>query len=119
MNMRRCLLVFALAGALPPLALEAQNGGNPHTITITAKRFEFNPKEVHLKKGETVTLALSSEDVTHGFLCRGLKVDTDIPKGKVTEVVVTPQKAGEFTAICNHFCGSGHAGMKMKFVVDE
>jgi cytochrome c oxidase subunit II len=119
MNMRRCLLVLALAGAWPSPALQAQTGTSVRTIAITAKRFEFTPKEVHLKKGETVTLALSSEDVTHGLLCRGLKVDADIPKGKATEVVVTPQKAGEFPAICNHFCGGGHAGMKMKFVVEE
>jgi cytochrome c oxidase subunit II len=61
---------------------------------------------------------LNSADVTHGFLCRPLKIDSDIPPGQETRVTVTPTQAGEFTAICNHFCGSGHGNMKMKFVVE-
>jgi cytochrome c oxidase subunit 2 len=87
-------------------------------IPITARRFEYSPREVRLKKGETVTLVLKSEDVTHGFLCRPLKIDSDIPPGRETRVTVTPQQAGEFTAICNHFCGAGHGNMKMKLIVE-
>jgi len=90
----------------------------PKVITITAKRFEYAPKEVRLKKGETVTLVLKSEDVTHGLLCRPLKLDSDIAPGQDTRVTVTPAAAGEFTAICNHFCGAGHGNMKMKFIVE-
>jgi len=57
-------------------------------------------------------------DVTHGLLCRPLKLDLDIPPGQETRVTVTPAQAGEFTAICNHFCGAGHGNMKMKFIVE-
>jgi len=56
--------------------------------------------------------------VTHGLLCRPLKLDLDIPPGQETRVTVTPAQAGEFTAICNHFCGAGHGNMKMKFIVE-
>jgi cytochrome c oxidase subunit 2 len=84
---------------------------NLPVITITAKRFEFTPKEVHLKKGETVVLRLVSEDVTHGLMTRALNLDVDIEPGKTTEARVTPMKAGRFTAICDHFCGSGHGNM--------
>ena len=98
------------------LGLCAQEG--PKVIPITAKRFEFSPREVHLKKGEKVTLVLKSGDVTHGLFCRGLKLDEDIDPGRETRVEVTPGQEGQFVAICNHFCGGGHAGMKMTFVVD-
>ena len=91
----------------------------PRVITITAKRFEFNPKEVRLKKGETVVLRLTSEDVTHGLMVRALHLDMDIEPGKTTDVKVTPTTAGRFTAICDHFCGSGHGNMKMTFIVDD
>jgi len=106
------ITLVCLAFGLPGQAQDAR------MIPITAKRFEYSPKEVHLKQGETVTLVLKSEDVTHGFLCRPLKIDSDIPPGQETRVTVTPRQAGTFTAICNHFCGSGHGNMKMKFVVE-
>ena len=90
----------------------------PRTVTITAKRFQFTPSEVTLKRGETVRLELRSEDVVHGFFMRQLGIDTEIQPGKTTEVVLTPQTAGRFTTICDHFCGSGHGNMKMTIVVE-
>ena len=90
----------------------------PTVIAITAKRFEFSPREIHLKLGETVKLALTAEDATHGFFARPLGIDELIVPGKTTEVVLTPRVAGRYTTICDHFCGSGHGGMKMTIVVD-
>jgi cytochrome c oxidase subunit 2 len=87
-------------------------------ITITAKRFEFSPKEITLKQGETVKLQLTTEDVTHGFFVKPLGVDEDIVPGKTTEVVFTPKTTGRYTTICDHFCGAGHGGMKMTIVVE-
>jgi len=109
---RIAITLAFLAFSLPAPAQDVK------VIPITAKRFEYSPKEVHLKKGETVTLVLTSADVTHGFLCRPLKIDSDIPPGQETRLTVTPAQTGEFTAICNHFCGAGHGNMKMKFVVE-
>ncbi len=109
------------AAALLVAALFARGGrgDSPRVVEIRAKRFEFTPKEIHLRKGETTILRLTSEDVTHGFFLRPLKVDTDIPPGRVTEVTVTPESAGRFTAICDHFCGSGHGNMKLTVIVEE
>ena len=90
----------------------------PRVITITAKRFEFIPKEITLKQGETVKLKLTTEDVTHGFFMKPLGIDEDIVAGKTTEVVLNPKTAGRYTTICDHFCGAGHGGMKMTIVVE-
>jgi len=99
-----------------PLHLRAQE---PRVIEITAKRFAFTPSEITLKKGETVKLKIVSDDVTHGLYLNPLKIDADIQPGKTTEVMVTPQSAGKFTAICDHFCGVNHGNMKMTVVVEE
>jgi cytochrome c oxidase subunit II len=90
----------------------------PRVIAITAKRFEFVPSTVTLKKGETVKLVVTSEDVTHGLFLRPLKIDTDLTAGETQQLTVTPQTAGTFTAICHHFCGTGHGGMKLTVVVE-
>lgn len=117
------LLLSAVAGiagsAAPSLPKPAQSTDGVRTINITAKRFTFEPAEVTLKKGEPVKLVLKSEDVTHGIFVRPLKLDQDIPAGKTVEVTITPQTAGKFTAICDHFCGAGHGNMKMTFIVQE
>jgi len=50
-------------------------------------------------------------------MIRALHIDTDIKPGAVVEKTVTPQSAGTFNAICDHYCGLGHGGMKMTVVV--
>ena len=92
---------------------------NPKVIEISAKKFEFSPSQITLKKGEPVILRLSSSDRVHGFMSKPLKIDTDIPADKSEDVAVTPDTAGDFTVICDHYCGTGHGNMKMKVSVVE
>jgi cytochrome c oxidase subunit 2 len=122
--MNRSSYIFA---ALLPLALvmllalgsprKAHAEGSPRVIEITAKRFAFSPNEITIKKGETVEIRLTSEDVIHGFFMRALKIDEDIEPGKPTEITLTPQTAGTFTTICDHFCGANHGNMNMTIKV--
>ncbi len=118
----RSIRLLALALVLLPLlvvtARAADRAEEPRTIAITAKRFEFVPATITLKKGETVKLVVTSEDVTHGLFLRPLKIDTDLTPGETRQITLTPQSAGTFTAICHHFCGTGHGGMKLTVVVE-
>jgi cytochrome c oxidase subunit 2 len=109
------LVAGLLAVAGPP----ARAQDEPRVIVITAKRFEFSPNLITLAKGETVKLQVKSEDVTHGLFLRPLGIDAEIVPGRVTELTVTPETAGTYRAICDHFCGAGHGGMKMTIVVEE
>ena len=120
----RKFLLARFAGALLFLSLAflAGNGAvradDIPVIDITAKRFAFAPDKISLKKGQTVRLRIHSEDVTHGFFLRPLKLDEEIPAGSTTEVTVTPQTVGTFTLICDHFCGANHGNMNMTVVVE-
>lgn len=87
-------------------------------VEITAKRFAFSPDKITLKKGQTVKLRLHSEDVTHGFFLRPLKLDEEIPAGQTIDVALTPETAGTFMTICDHFCGANHGNMNMTIVVE-
>jgi len=97
----------------------AQPAGEPRVVQIVAHKFAFEPNQITLKKGEPVTIQLTSKDVQHGFYIRGLKVDEEIHPDKVTEVTITPDKAGTFPTICDHLCGLGHKHMHMTIVVEE
>jgi cytochrome c oxidase subunit 2 len=105
--------------AVEPKTRVARADVNPQVIEITAKKFEFTPSEITLKRGAPVILRLTSTDRVHGFMSKPLKVDTDIAAGKTTDVAVTPDTAGDFTVICDHYCGTGHGNMRMKVSVVE
>ena len=85
----------------------------PQVIEIKAKKYEFSPSQITLKKGAPVVLRLSSEDRAHGFFIKPLGVDADIQPGQVTDVPITPDATGEYVVICDHYCGLGHGNMKM------
>ena len=109
-------------GSAMPLVRKAESqppNSGPRVVKIMVKRFAFTPNQITLKKGEPVTLELTSEDVTHGFYMKALKLDEVIVPGKPTEISLTPQTAGKFTTICDHFCGAGHGNMNMTIIVEE
>ena len=110
----RCLLmVFSISTTF---AFAQQS---PKVIEIHAKRFSFSPAEITLVKGETVTLALTADDTTHGLSIPELNVNATLNKGKTVKVDVTPAQAGTFNGQCNHFCGVGHGSMLFKVTVKE
>ena len=114
------LLAAACGITLAAVAPKANLAGaavNPKVIEISAKKFQFTPSEITLKKGEPVILRLTSTDRVHGFMSKPFKIDTDIPPDKTTDIAVTPATAGNFTIICDHYCGTGHGNMKMKVTV--
>jgi cytochrome c oxidase subunit 2 len=100
-------IILLVIGAFGAVALAVE----PEVIKITAKRFEYNPKEITLKKGVPVILEFTSLDRLHGFKCSALGIRTDIKPGQVSRVPVTPQKVGDFEFHCDNFCGSGHGNM--------
>src|SRR5713226_5082157 len=75
----------------------------PNAVAISAKRFEFTPNQITLKRGEPVTLRVTAEDRDHGLLQEDLGIDLDLSPGKVSEITITPQTAGRFVAICDDF----------------
>ena len=93
------------------VAASALAQSSPRRIEIHAKRFSFTPSEITLEKGETVTLALTSDDVPHSLRVDGLNINGAMTKGHVTEINVTPQETGDFKGRCGRFCGSGHGSM--------
>jgi cytochrome c oxidase subunit 2 len=113
------LLLVAVSSTAGAQTL-AQAGDNvsPRVINISAKRYSFAPNQIILKKGEAVTLRLTSEDRIHGFYLKPLKIDEVIEPGKTTEVTITPTQTGTFTIICDHFCGAGHGNMNLTVIVE-
>ena len=88
-------------------------------IKVTAKKFEYKPNVITLKKGVPAVIELTSLDRKHGFNCPGLHVRADIIPGKVSRVRITPGKAGKYEFHCDLFCGSGHEDMTGTIIVTD
>jgi cytochrome c oxidase subunit 2 len=113
---RRRLLAAGIAAAAGA-AFGARALAQERVIRVTARKFEFEPETIELKRGEPVVLELSTADVLMGFNAPDFKVRADIPPGQVARVRLVPDRAGEFDFFCDNFCGEGHETMSGKIRV--
>jgi len=86
-------------------------------IKITAKKFNYTPGEVKLKKGVPVILEFRTQDVLMGFNLPDFNARADIVPGKTTRLRLVPDKTGTFVFLCDVFCGTGHEEMNGKLIV--
>ena len=121
---KRVLIAGALllsATIISGLALYVRANALPaeREIHITAKKFDFTPDTITLKKGEPVVLVVSSQDRKHGFNLRAFGIRADVSPGETARIRFTPNKTGKFTFSCDVFCGEGHEDMTGTIVVTE
>jgi cytochrome c oxidase subunit 2 len=113
------ILMVALIATIACARLMSRAQETPRRIEIVAKRFNFTPSEITLKKGEPVILVLTSKDVQHGLKLDAFNKVVTAKKGETNQVEFTPNEAGTFVAQCAVFCGSGHGSMKLTVHVTE
>jgi len=110
-----CLII---CGAIVAPA-QTETSASPVEIRLTAKKFEFEPSVITVRKGRPVRLLITALDVEHGFQIEELGINKRIKPGAVTVVEFTPTKAGKFRFACSVMCGSGHDEMTGELVVTE
>ena len=105
-------------------------------IEVTARKYEYTPSEIRVKKGTRVQLKIRALDRTHGFKISlypegagekgqpGLRLTEQqdswkIEKGQERVIEFVAERAGTYPFKCSVFCGLGHRGMKGKLVVEE
>lgn len=91
------------------------SGAPAQEITIKAKNFEFDQPEYHVKKGQPVKITLVNDQGNHGIEIKEFKVNLNGSKNSAT---FTPDKTGTFDIRCSVICGSGHATMASKLIVE-
>ncbi|MBV9522728.1 MAG: cupredoxin domain-containing protein, partial [Alphaproteobacteria bacterium] len=120
-------LALALLAACTPAPLgEAPSAPPPaaaapreKVISIVARRYEFTPASVTLKRGEPVVLELTSFDRWHGFFIPELKLRADAMPDETARLRIVPDRVGSFGFHCDVFCGAGHGGMEGVIIVTE
>lgn len=89
--------------------------GEVKEFTLTATNFEFDVKEIKVKKGDNVKITLVNTEGLHGIMVIGYdKQTTDA--GSIEFVA---DQVGEFDIRCSVMCGTGHGEMVTKLIVEE
>jgi cytochrome c oxidase subunit 2 len=114
---RRRLVRAAGAFGLTAAAALAGAQDAEVTIAIVARKFEFVPDEVTVRRGDRVVLKFTAPAVAMGFALPAFKLRADIVPGQVAELRFTADREGRFDFVCDQFCGSGHEDMNGTLVV--
>jgi cytochrome c oxidase subunit 2 len=75
--------------------------------------------ELHIPVGATVQITLDSVDVIHSFWVPQLTGKTDVIPGQTNHMWITSDRVGEFLGQCTEFCGTEHAMMRIKTIVQS
>jgi len=87
-------------------------------VYLIARLWQWWPI-LEFEKDQTYRLHISSMDWTHGFSLQPVNINLSIHPEYDMVVTLTPNEAGEFSVVCNEFCGIGHHNMIGKIYVTE
>jgi cytochrome c oxidase subunit 2 len=93
-------------------------GGGKYEAYLVGQVWAWNPKELRVPVGSTVTFFITSKDVQHGFMLWNTNLNIQIVPGQVSKLTITFDKAGEYPYICDEYCGVGHHTMAGKLIVE-
>lgn len=85
-------------------------------IYLMGRMWAWEPV-LRLEKGAEYILHLSSLDVNHGFSLAPVNLNFQVVPGYDYGLRITPTEAGEFTIVCNEFCGINHHAMVGRVIV--
>lgn len=125
------LVAGALAGFL--LVHFRQPAPEDKYITITARKYAYDPPVITVNKGDRLHISLAATDVAHGFFVEGYDVDAQIPPGEFNfrlrhpsesheykpadEIVLVADRTGKFRYRCSNTCGYMHPFMQGELIV--
>ncbi len=92
-------------------------GGGKYEAVVIARAWQFQPEQIEVPAGSTVTFTLASPDVIHGFVLTGTNANVMVIPGQVAQVTARFDRPGEYLWVCHEYCGFGHHQMFGKVVV--
>lgn len=87
-------------------------------IYLVGRLWEWWPV-FELQVNQTYRLHVASMDWQHGFSLQPANLNVQVLPGYDMVLTVTPNKTGEYSIICNEYCGIGHHLMLGKIHVVE
>jgi cytochrome c oxidase subunit II len=113
-------IVLARNGEAGSRPLEVQAMGQQFTWKFAYSDFEdadgkpVTTGELVLPVGQEARFTMTSVDVIHSFWVPNFGQKMDAVPGIETQILVTPDRMGNFAVVCTELCGLGHATMRAK-----
>jgi len=85
---------------------------------LVSRQFAFEPLEITVPAGSTITFFVTSVDVQHGMKIQGTNFNVQVIPGHISSLTTTFHEPGRYPYICTEFCGLGHAGMFGHVIVE-
>ncbi len=87
-------------------------------VYLIARLWQWWPM-LELEKNKSYRLHISSMDWMHGFSLQPVNINIEVHPDYEIVLTMTPDTSGEFTIVCNEYCGIGHHTMLGKIFVTE
>src|SRR5207342_2414950 len=92
-------LALAVGAVASTSALAAAPVAGP-SVDVKVSRRGFEPSRIVVRRGETLKLALTSDDGEHCFAIDTLRIEKRVAPGRATRLELTPERTGSFPFYC-------------------
>ncbi len=90
----------------------------PELGVITANELHIPLSNRDADKGQPTHIELQSADVIHSFWVPQLAGKTDVVPNRTNEIWLDPYEVGVYFGNCAEYCGTQHANMLLRVIVD-
>jgi heme/copper-type cytochrome/quinol oxidase subunit 2 len=99
------------------VAAGQEQGAIQRDVTITAKKYAYNPGRIEVNQNDLVRITLRSEDIPHSFTIDAYRIAKRVANGQTVTFEFRADQAGTFPIYCNLRQEDGCRNMRGELVV--
>ena len=87
------------------------------SLTLTARKFQFEPEVIDVRRNDVVRLTITSADIDHSFTIDAYRIQKRIPAGGSVTLEFRADEVGRFPFYCSMRLDPGCADMSGELIV--
>ena len=87
------------------------------TFTLTARKFQFEPEVIDVRRNDIVRITITSADIDHSFTIDAYRIQKRIPAGGSVTVEFRADEVGRFPFYCSMRIDPGCQDMSGELIV--
>lgn len=102
--------------AVLPQPPEPEPAGR-RSLALTARKFQFDPEVIDVRRNDIVRLTITSADIDHSFTIDAYRIQKRIPAGGSVTVEFRADEVGRFPFYCSMRLDPGCEDMRGELIV--
>ncbi len=107
----------ACAVVLPSWRQQDPEPAGKRSMTITARKYEFEPEVIDVRRNDVVRLTITSADIAHSFTVDAYRIQKRIPPGGTITFEFRADEVGRFPFYCSMRADPGCEEMRGELIV--